>query len=90
MATRLTGYSLNVKDVATPKLPPPPPLQAQNSSGRVRASQVTVCPEAVTSSAAMSWSEVSPNFRELRPTPPPNVSPATPTVGQDPAGMATP
>ncbi len=42
------GWALNVKDVATPKLPPPPPRHAQKRFGSRSVSQVRDFPSAVT------------------------------------------
>ena len=51
---------LNVNDVTTPKLPPPPPRSAQNRSASCVASQVTTVPSASTTCADTSWSQVRP------------------------------
>jgi hypothetical protein len=42
------GWVLKVNEVTTPKLPPPPPRQAQNRSGLVLALAVLTWPSAVT------------------------------------------
>src|SRR5580704_10105156 len=44
----LAGWVRYVNEVTTPKLPPPPPRQAQNRSEFWLASQVRTCPSAVT------------------------------------------
>ena len=77
-------------DVTTPKLPPPP-RSAQQQVGVVAASQaVTVSPAAVTTVAPTSRSQVSPYRRATTPMPPPSARPESPTVGQEPAGIAAP
>ncbi len=85
-----TGCTPNVNDVTTPKLPPPPPRQAQNRSSLADADAVSSRPSAVTTSSDCTLSHVSPKLRPNTPTPPPNVSPAMPTVGHDPPGSTTP
>ena len=86
----LSGRVRNVNDVATPKLPPPPPRQAQNRSLFWLAVQVRAWPSAVTIWTAWRLSLARPKARDSTPTPPPRVSPATPTVAQDPPGTARP
>jgi hypothetical protein len=76
-----------VNEVTMPKLPPPPPLSAQRRSPP---STVRCSPSAVTTWAAVSLSQVSPNLRAMTPSPPPRVSPPMPTVGHEPAGNARP
>ena len=78
----------NVNEVATPKLPPPPPREAQYrslsrawSQSRIRPSAVTICTES-------RLSQVRPKARDTTPMPPPSVSPAIPTVGHEPPGTA--
>src|SRR5262245_40987581 len=85
-----TALSLNWKPVATPKFPPPPPRQAQKRSSCSPAEQTCSVPSAVTSLTWVTLSLVVPSWRDAKPTPPPRVSPATPTVGQEPAGMVIP
>jgi hypothetical protein len=53
-----------VKDVLTPKLPPPPPRHAQNRSAFSEAEHVTVVPSARTTSVLTSESQVRPNARD--------------------------
>ena len=65
-------------DVTTPKLPPPPRI-AQNRSGlSVALARDAVLPSAVTTSAAIRLSMVSPSLRLSQPNPPPSVRPAMP------------
>ncbi len=80
----------NVNAVAMPKLPPPPPRQAQNRSLLLDALQVRTVPSAVTICTASRASLVSPKARPSTPTPPPRARPAIPTVGHDPPGTARP
>ena len=54
------GWVVKVNEVATPKLPPPPPRQAQNRSGSRSESQVRIWPSAVTTWAWVRLSLVSP------------------------------
>ncbi|SHV02793.1 Uncharacterised protein [Mycobacteroides abscessus subsp. abscessus] len=49
-----------------------------------------ILPSAVTTRAEISWSQVRPNLRVRTPTPPPRVSPAIPTVGQEPPASMRP
>jgi hypothetical protein len=56
------GWARNVKEVTTPKLPPPP-RNAQNRSGWVVSSAVTKVPSARTTSAESRLSMVRPNRR---------------------------
>ena len=53
-APKYSGSSrvLSVSRVTTPKLPPPPPLSAQNKSGLVQALATFTAPSAVTTSAS--------------------------------------
>src|ERR1700722_13681241 len=86
---RLCVRKLN--DVATPKLPPPPPWLAQyRSLWALVALQVRMLPSAVTISTCSIASEVRPNARASTPMPPPSARPARPTVGQEPPGTALP
>src|SRR5438128_2244850 len=48
VATVETGLGLNRNEVAIPKLPPPPPRQAQNRSAFSAAEQTRALPSAVT------------------------------------------
>src|ERR1700690_125733 len=80
----------NVNEVATPKLPPPPPRQAQKRSLSWLASQSRIWPSAVTTCTDSMLSQVSPYARETTPTPPPSARPAIPTLGHDPPGTVTP
>ena len=56
-----TGWSLNSKEVTTPKLPPAPRSPQKSSSFSVSLA-VTSCPSAVTTSAEIRLSAVSPYF----------------------------
>ena len=84
-----TGCSRNSKPVTTPKLPPPP-CSPQNSSSFCSASARTCSPSAVTSSKAVTLSQVSPCSRASQPIPPPSVSPPTPVWETLPAVVASP
>ena len=66
------------------------PRSAQNSSGSRSSSHPTSRPSASTIRALTSESQVSPCTRPRRPSPPPRVSPAMPTVAPQPAGMVRP
>ncbi len=88
--SRDSRWVRNVNAVAMPKLPPPPPWQAQNRSLLVDALQLRIVPSAVTICTDSRASLVSPKARPSTPTPPPRVRPATPTVGQEPPGTARP
>ena len=79
-----------VNDVTTPRCPPPPPRSAQKRSGSLSALAVTILPSARTTCIAVTESQVSPYARVSTPTPPPWVSPAMPTVGQEPPGIPRP
>ena len=85
-----TGCVRRTRCVTTPKLPPPPPRQAQYRSGFSVAEQFRWRPSAVTIPSETTLSLVVPNAREARPTPPPSASPPIPTVAHDPAGIARP
>src|SRR6185436_10275206 len=74
-----TGCRAKSNDVTTPKLPPPPRI-AQNSSGCSVALARTISPAAVTTSAEIRLSTVSPCLRLSQPNPPPSVSPPMPVV----------
>ena len=80
----------NVKDVTTPKFPPPPPRSDQNRSDSDDAFAVTVLPSASTTIADVNESHVSPNCRPITPCPPPIVSPLMPTVAHVPPGNTLP
>src|SRR5271155_3581531 len=54
------GWVRNVNEVTTPKLPPPPPRQAQKRSGLLAALAVLTCPSAVTICKDVTLSLVSP------------------------------
>src|SRR5260221_14670976 len=84
--SRDSRWVRNVNAVARPKLPPPPPRQAQNRSLLVDALQLRTVPSAVTICTDSRASLVSPKARPSTPPPPPRVRPATPTMGQDPPG----
>lgn len=85
-----TGEAWKVKETLMPKLPPPPPRQAQNRSGFRWASQVTSSPSAVTSVVRTSASAVSPSRREVAADPPPSARPAMPTDAPLPSANAIP
>lgn len=84
------GCVLKRSSVTTPKLPFPAPRSAQKRSLFSVAFAVSCLPSAVISVAWVRLSQVSPYARDTTPWPPPRVSPETPTVGQEPAGMVTP
>src|SRR5580658_9112518 len=54
------GCVVKVNEVTTPKLPPPPPRQAQNRSELVLAFAVRIWPSAVTICMDVTLSQVSP------------------------------
>src|SRR5436190_10461380 len=87
---RSTVCVSNVKDVTTPKLPPPPPRSAQKRSGLVASSHARTRPSAVTTVAAVSESHVRPKCRPVTPWPPPIVRPAMPTLPHVPPGIIAP
>src|SRR3954466_5576668 len=89
-STSEMGKGANVKEVVTPKLPPPPPRNAQNRSGFSAADAVTAWPPGNTTDADVSASESRPACRDWAPSPPPRACPAAPTVGQVPVGMPRP
>ncbi len=76
--------------VTIPKLPPPPPRQAQNRPGLLSASAVRTLPSAVTIWTARMLSQVIPNARPVSPIPPPSANPPRPTVGHEPPGVVAP
>ncbi len=84
--TRCSRY---VKEVTTPKLPPPPRSPA-NSSGCEAALAVSSRPSAVTTSASTRLSQVSPYARDSQPLPPPSVVPAMPAAEYGAPGVASP
>ncbi len=84
-----TGWSPNSNWVTTPKFPPPPRM-AQNRSAFSFSLTCLFWPSAVTISAEMRLSIVSPCFRVSHPNPPPSVSPAIPVVELMPVGVARP
>ncbi|GAB3910384.1 hypothetical protein GCM10029964_114110 [Kibdelosporangium lantanae] len=84
------GSVLKMNSVAIPKFPPPPPRSAQNRSVSVLLVAVTSRLSAVTMVTESSRSHVRPYFLDRTPIPPPRVSPATPTVGHEPAGRHRP
>src|SRR5262249_9983200 len=90
---RVTTSTCELGDVAkvtegvTPKLPPPPPRNAQNRSGFSAAEAVTAWPPGNTTVADVSASESRPACRDWAPSPPPRACPAAPTVGQVPVGI---
>ncbi len=83
-----SGWSLNSNEVTTPKLPPPP-RSAQKRSGLSVSLARTSLASAVTTSAEIRLSMVSPNLRVVQPKPPPSVRPATPVVELMPSGVAS-
>src|SRR6478672_2985068 len=66
-----TGWVPKVNEVTTPKLPPPPPRQAQNRSEFWLELQVLTWPSAVTICRDFTLSLVSPYARDTTPMPPP-------------------
>src|ERR1700683_5016737 len=54
------GWVRNVNEVTTPKLPPPPPRQAQKRSGLVLALATLTWPSAVTICSDCTLSQVKP------------------------------
>src|SRR6266704_4589936 len=56
----LTGCTRKVNEVTTPKLPPPPPRNAQKRSALWLASQVSTRPSASTTCAERRLSQVKP------------------------------
>ena len=72
-----------------PKLPPPPRIPQKRSGFSVPLA-FTKSPVAVTTSAEMRLSMVSPNLRLSQPNPPPRVNPETPVVEFIPSGVASP
>ena len=87
--TFATSCSWSVKEVTTPKLPPPPRI-AQKRSGCSSAFAVTNVPSARTMSTSRKLSMVSPHLRVRCPTPPPSPRPPRPVVEMMPPGAARP
>ena len=85
-----SGSVASTKLVTTPNRHAPAPRSAQNRSPWWCSSQRTIRPSASTTSAASSWSEVSPCRRPRIPSPPPRVRPAMPTVGPQPPAIVRP
>src|SRR5262249_9574492 len=79
-----SAWVRSVSRVTTRKVPPPPPLSAQNRSGFWAALAVRTAPSAVTTSASSRFAAAVPKPFEKAPKPPPCTRPATPTVGQPP------
>jgi len=86
----VSGEVAKVKDVVTPKFPPPPPRNAQNRSGFSAADAVTAWPPGSITVADVSASQSRPACRDWAPSPPPRACPAAPTDGQIPVGMPRP
>src|SRR6266536_1077725 len=84
-----TGCSASSRDVATPKLPPPPRI-AQNRSGFSDEDARKTEPSAVTISADSRLSHVRPCLRTRWPTPPPSANPPTPVLDTRPPVVASP
>src|SRR3984957_10729817 len=84
------GWAENPKEVTTPKLPPPPPRQAQNRSSFCVDSHCRRTPSAVTISTDAVWSHGRREARENTRMPPPNANPAMTTVGHEPPGKRSP
>ena len=78
------------KDVQTPKLPPPPPREAQNRSELSSALAWSTHPLASTISSSSRLSIIRPYGRDRMLWPPPRVNPAMPVLGQRPFGTANP
>src|ERR1700728_749169 len=89
-STSLVGNVAKVSAVVTPKLPPPPPRNAQNRSGWLLADAVTAWPPGSTTVADLNASHIRPACRECAPSPPPRACPALPTDGQVPVGIPRP
>src|ERR1700758_4348308 len=85
-----SGNTSSLNSVAMPKLPPPPPLHAQNRSGSEAALAVSTRDCASTMLTCCMLSQVRPWERASNPCPPPRIWPETPTVGQLPACSASP
>src|SRR5262245_63714574 len=81
--TAPTGCTVNRNEVTIPKLPPPPPRLAHRRSGCSLPLTSSTFPSAVTVRSARRLSHVSPNARDVKPWPPPSVSPAIPTRSEE-------
>src|SRR5580693_1955705 len=86
----MVGNVRNVNEVTTPKLPPPPPRNAQYRSALSSGVAVIASPLGKTTDADTSASHGRPHCRASDPRPPPRVKPAIPTVGQLPLGINRP
>src|SRR3954454_3351997 len=84
-----TGWRRSSISEAPPKLPPPP-RRPQRSSASSSSEACTFSPDAVTSVAPTSPSQVRPNWAVRWPMPPPSVSPVTPVEPTTPPGVARP
>ncbi len=88
------GWILNVNEVAIPKFPPPPPRDAHrrsaSSSAFARTSFAPRSPSGSTVWSSSRLSHVAPRLRDSTLMPPPNVTPAIPTVASSPHGTACP
>src|SRR5215469_8083348 len=89
-STSPVGNVAKVSEVVTPKLPPPPPRNAQNRSGWSLADAVTAAPPGNTTDADVNASDIRPACRDWAPSPPPRACPAVPTDGQVPVGIPRP
>src|SRR5215468_12628321 len=58
-----SGWVRSVSRVTTPKVPPPPPLSAQNRSGLLAALAVRTAPSGVTTSASSRFAAAVPGLR---------------------------
>src|SRR5271165_2587247 len=87
-STWSTGWSWYSSAVTTPKLPPPPRI-AQKRSELDFGLASTCLLSTVTTCADSRLSHAAPYFSIKRPSPPPSVKPAIPTVGQPPEVVAS-
>lgn len=85
-----SGNTLSRNSIATPKLPPPPPLHAQYGSGSDVALAARIRDWLSTTGTCWIASQVRPCDLASSPCPPPMIWPAMPTVGQHPARSARP
>ena len=69
---------------------PVPPLTAQKRSGFVSASARTSDPSASIISTASTLSQFMPNFRDVKPNPPPCMNPPALTDPHPPPGTCSP
>src|SRR5262249_46408746 len=60
------GWVRSVSGVTAPKVPPPPPLSAQNRSGLLAALAVRTAPSGVTTSASSRFAAAVPGLRRPR------------------------